>query len=149
MDIFWINIDFSSINQTPRNYSVSGSEIISIERGFSRASCGIPRARARLAARRGRSFSSLLVHGLRQLAQLLFLPLLPPCSRRSRILAAREIPRQSCLDKHERFVCIVLRQRQHVSRTEVLSLHPLLAYRLARPSRGKNSLVPKVLSSAR
>lgn len=51
----------------------------------------------------------------------------------------RELPRQSCLDKHERFVCIVLRQRQHVSRTRYFSL---TAYRRV-PGRGKNSSVRK------
>lgn len=33
------------------------------------------------------------------------------------LLAYLSFPRQSYSDKHQRFVCIVLRQRQHVSRT--------------------------------
>jgi len=59
------------------------------------------------------SLSSSLVPRLDQLAELLFLSL---THRRP-----RELLRQSCLDKHERFVCIVLRQRQHVSRTRYFS----------------------------
>lgn len=81
--------------------------------------------------------------------------LIPPCSTDSpnsyffflvagaRVFLPRESSRQSCPDRYERFVCIVLRQRQHVSRTRYFSPPS----RIVTPSpsplpvRGKNSLV--------
>lgn len=50
-------------------------------------------------------------------------------------LPPRELSRQSCLDKHERFVCIVLRQRQHVPWTRYFSLSLSLCIFFSAPLR--------------
>lgn len=69
---------------------------------------------ARLVKKRGSALASSLVR--RTLISL------PSRSTPSALVhLPRELSRQSCLDRYERFVCIVLRQRQHVSRTRYFS----------------------------